>query len=163
MFIYVLYHSDLVCTRCTVCLWFTIFSYYSMCIANLKSSFVSHLCRLLCEICYELCESKCLITKLIKTIDCQLFSVFEDYVLLSQYKCLALYSGVCRLGGCCTRVCCVQVQSTETWSQGVVTPNMASTEVTRHNREVLASLDVGDLVEFPRGNYSHWAVYLGEW
>ncbi|PVD22497.1 hypothetical protein C0Q70_18311 [Pomacea canaliculata] len=38
---------------------------------------------------------------------------------------------------------------------------MASREVTRHNREVLASLDVGDLVEFPRGNYSHWAVYLG--
>lgn len=43
------------------------------------------------------------------------------------------------------------------------TRDMASTEVTRHNREVLASLDVGDLVEFPRGNYSHWAVYLGEW
>ncbi|PVD21567.1 hypothetical protein C0Q70_17365 [Pomacea canaliculata] len=38
---------------------------------------------------------------------------------------------------------------------------MASSEVVRHNRTVLASLKEGDLIEFPRGVYSHWAVYIG--
>ena len=33
----------------------------------------------------------------------------------------------------------------------------------RHDEdELLATLKKGDLVEFDRGNYSHWAVYLGE-
>ena len=31
-----------------------------------------------------------------------------------------------------------------------------------HNKYVLDELEVGDLVEFPRGPYSHWGVYVGE-
>lgn len=30
-----------------------------------------------------------------------------------------------------------------------------------HNRFVLDSLEEGDLVQFDRGMYSHWAVYAG--
>ncbi|GFN81779.1 hras-like suppressor 3 [Plakobranchus ocellatus] len=30
-----------------------------------------------------------------------------------------------------------------------------------HNQTVLFELEPGDLVKFPRGPYSHWAVYLG--
>lgn len=40
---------------------------------------------------------------------------------------------------------------------------MASSEVMSHNRRVLASLREGDLIEFSRGAYSHWAIYIGEW
>ena len=35
-------------------------------------------------------------------------------------------------------------------------------EVVRHNRTVLANLGPGDLVEFHRKGYSHWAVYKGK-
>ena len=34
--------------------------------------------------------------------------------------------------------------------------------VRRHNEKVLRDLERGDLVEFPRGRYSHWGVYIGE-
>ncbi|KAH3868346.1 hypothetical protein DPMN_031489 [Dreissena polymorpha] len=34
-------------------------------------------------------------------------------------------------------------------------------QVVQHNRTVLDSLEAGDLVEFNRGFYSHWAVYKG--
>ncbi|KAH3868354.1 phospholipase A and acyltransferase 2-like [Dreissena polymorpha] len=34
-------------------------------------------------------------------------------------------------------------------------------QVVEHNRTVLDSLEEGDLVEFNRGLYSHWAVYKG--
>ena len=34
-------------------------------------------------------------------------------------------------------------------------------EVRRHNETLLQVLEPGDLVEFPRGAYSHWAVYIG--
>ncbi|CAG5115504.1 unnamed protein product [Candidula unifasciata] len=30
-----------------------------------------------------------------------------------------------------------------------------------HNASILDDLSVGDLIEFPRGAYSHWAVYIG--
>ena len=30
-----------------------------------------------------------------------------------------------------------------------------------HNETLLAVLEPGDLIEFPRGLYSHWAVYIG--
>ncbi|GFO21167.1 group XVI phospholipase a2 [Plakobranchus ocellatus] len=30
-----------------------------------------------------------------------------------------------------------------------------------HNKTVLAELEPGDLIEFPRGLYSHWGVYIG--
>ncbi|GFO48582.1 hras-like suppressor 3 [Plakobranchus ocellatus] len=30
-----------------------------------------------------------------------------------------------------------------------------------HNQRVLSELEPGDLIEFPRGLYSHWAVYVG--
>jgi cell wall-associated NlpC family hydrolase len=32
-----------------------------------------------------------------------------------------------------------------------------------HNKYVLDELEVGDLVEFPRGPYSHWGVYVGQY
>ncbi|KAK7504443.1 hypothetical protein BaRGS_00004309 [Batillaria attramentaria] len=35
-------------------------------------------------------------------------------------------------------------------------------EVRRHNEQLLEELQVGDLVQFPRGMYSHWAVYIGD-
>ncbi|KAL3876942.1 hypothetical protein ACJMK2_034721 [Sinanodonta woodiana] len=38
---------------------------------------------------------------------------------------------------------------------------MTQTTIQRHNQTVLESLEEGDLVEFPRGLYSHWAVYVG--
>ncbi|PVD22523.1 hypothetical protein C0Q70_18337 [Pomacea canaliculata] len=38
---------------------------------------------------------------------------------------------------------------------------MATMEVNMHNRTLLKSLREGDLIEFPRGLYSHWAVYVG--
>ena len=40
---------------------------------------------------------------------------------------------------------------------------MAAKELhpTEHNRTVLSDLQVGDLIEFPRGYYSHWGVYVG--
>lgn len=31
-----------------------------------------------------------------------------------------------------------------------------------HNQTVLEQLEVGDLVEFPRGMYSHWGVFVGD-
>lgn len=30
-----------------------------------------------------------------------------------------------------------------------------------HNQTVLSGLQVGDLIEFPRGYYSHWGVFVG--
>lgn len=39
---------------------------------------------------------------------------------------------------------------------------MAQLELRRHNSTVLAELSKGDLVEFPRGYYSHWGVYKGD-
>jgi len=32
-----------------------------------------------------------------------------------------------------------------------------------HNRTVLSDLQVGDLIEFPRGYYSHWGVFVGRY
>ncbi|XP_021351176.1 retinoic acid receptor responder protein 3-like isoform X2 [Mizuhopecten yessoensis] len=37
-----------------------------------------------------------------------------------------------------------------------------SMSVQSHNATVLNDLKIGDMVEFPRGWYSHWGVYLGE-
>ena len=34
-------------------------------------------------------------------------------------------------------------------------------QILQHNETVLASLEVGDLVEFPRISISHWGVYIG--
>ena len=39
---------------------------------------------------------------------------------------------------------------------------MAAAEIQRHNSTVLQNLEKGDLVEFKRGVYSHWAVYAGK-
>ena len=33
--------------------------------------------------------------------------------------------------------------------------------VLAHNASLLNDLEEGDLVEFPRGAYSHWATYIG--
>ena len=33
--------------------------------------------------------------------------------------------------------------------------------VVAHNTTLLSQLEEGDLVEFPRGAYSHWAIYIG--
>ena len=41
-------------------------------------------------------------------------------------------------------------------AQGVVPAS-----VTAHNTTLLNELEEGDLLEFPRGAYSHWAVYIG--
>ncbi|KAL3876941.1 hypothetical protein ACJMK2_034720 [Sinanodonta woodiana] len=38
---------------------------------------------------------------------------------------------------------------------------MTLNSIRQHNQTVLDSLEDGDLVEFPRGLYSHWAVYVG--
>lgn len=38
---------------------------------------------------------------------------------------------------------------------------MTSSEIKRHNSTVLTQLEEGDLVEFNRGPYSHWGVYIG--
>ena len=38
----------------------------------------------------------------------------------------------------------------------------ATMSVQLHNETLLAVLERGDLIEFPRGLYSHWAVYIGE-
>ncbi|OWF49981.1 phospholipid-metabolizing enzyme A-C1-like [Mizuhopecten yessoensis] len=38
----------------------------------------------------------------------------------------------------------------------------SSMSVHSHNATVLNDLKIGDMVEFPRGWYSHWGVYLGE-
>ncbi|KAK3583605.1 hypothetical protein CHS0354_039427 [Potamilus streckersoni] len=38
---------------------------------------------------------------------------------------------------------------------------MDPASVRRYNQNVLNSLEEGDLVEFPRCIYSHWAVYIG--
>jgi len=32
-----------------------------------------------------------------------------------------------------------------------------------HNKYVLDELEEGDLVEFPRGPFSHWGVYVGQY
>ena len=32
-----------------------------------------------------------------------------------------------------------------------------------YNQTVLNDLEVGDLVEFPRGYYSHWGVFVGKY
>ncbi|XP_076436723.1 phospholipase A and acyltransferase 3-like [Babylonia areolata] len=37
-----------------------------------------------------------------------------------------------------------------------------SREVQTYNLQLLEQLEVGDLIQFPRGLYSHWAVYIGE-
>ncbi|XP_045209807.1 phospholipase A and acyltransferase 3-like [Mercenaria mercenaria] len=39
---------------------------------------------------------------------------------------------------------------------------MAALAVQQHNSTVFETLERGDLVEFHRGVYSHWAVYAGE-
>ncbi|XP_046558722.1 phospholipase A and acyltransferase 2-like [Haliotis rubra] len=38
---------------------------------------------------------------------------------------------------------------------------MASLELQRHNQTVLDNLELGDRLQFKRGVYSHWAVYVG--
>ena len=38
---------------------------------------------------------------------------------------------------------------------------MADTALVKHNFTTLNDLDVGDMVEFKRGMYSHWGVYVG--
>ena len=38
---------------------------------------------------------------------------------------------------------------------------MVPASVLAHNTTLLNDLEEGDLIEFPRGAYSHWAVYLG--
>lgn len=38
---------------------------------------------------------------------------------------------------------------------------MAQLSVVRHNETLLQELEPGDLIEFPREYYSHWAVYIG--
>ncbi|XP_046566049.1 phospholipase A and acyltransferase 3-like [Haliotis rubra] len=38
---------------------------------------------------------------------------------------------------------------------------MTSKEVRRHNEAVYTDLEVGDLLEFKRGMYSHWALFIG--
>ncbi|XP_025111708.1 lecithin retinol acyltransferase-like [Pomacea canaliculata] len=38
---------------------------------------------------------------------------------------------------------------------------MPSSDTHRHNQNVLYNLTKGDLVEFPRGTYSHWGIYAG--
>ena len=35
-------------------------------------------------------------------------------------------------------------------------------QIKQHNKKVLATLEVGDLVEFPREHISHWGVYVGD-
>ncbi|XP_035699314.1 phospholipase A and acyltransferase 3-like [Branchiostoma floridae] len=40
-------------------------------------------------------------------------------------------------------------------------PGLSSEAVRRHNETVLADCEPGDLLEFPRSSYSHWAVYVG--
>ncbi|KAK7093759.1 phospholipase A and acyltransferase 3-like [Littorina saxatilis] len=39
---------------------------------------------------------------------------------------------------------------------------MAQLSVVRHNETLLQELEPGDLIEFPREYYSHWAVYIGD-
>jgi len=39
---------------------------------------------------------------------------------------------------------------------------MTDIEIRRHNEEVLDELEPGDNVEFPRGMYSHFGVYVGK-
>ncbi|KAL8591668.1 hypothetical protein ACOMHN_056784 [Nucella lapillus] len=34
-------------------------------------------------------------------------------------------------------------------------------DVQKHNETLMSSIDIGDLIEFPRDHYSHWAVYIG--
>lgn len=38
---------------------------------------------------------------------------------------------------------------------------MSVMETVAHNRSVIKRAKAGDLLEFPRGFYSHWAVYIG--
>ncbi|XP_046583670.1 phospholipase A and acyltransferase 3-like isoform X2 [Haliotis rubra] len=38
---------------------------------------------------------------------------------------------------------------------------MASLELQRHNQTVLDNLEPGDRLQFKRGVYDHWAVYVG--
>ncbi|XP_067662417.1 phospholipase A and acyltransferase 3-like [Haliotis asinina] len=38
---------------------------------------------------------------------------------------------------------------------------MSSVELQRHNQTVLDNLEPGDRLQFERGLYSHWAVYIG--
>ena len=38
---------------------------------------------------------------------------------------------------------------------------MALSVIDRHNITLLNELEEGDMVEFPREFYSHWAVYIG--
>lgn len=35
-------------------------------------------------------------------------------------------------------------------------------EIDEHNQRVLESLSPGDRVEFSRGIYSHWGIYIGK-
>ncbi|PVD22504.1 hypothetical protein C0Q70_18318 [Pomacea canaliculata] len=39
---------------------------------------------------------------------------------------------------------------------------MPQKDTDRHNRNLLSTLSEGDLVEFPRGGYSHWGIYAGD-
>ncbi|KAK3583608.1 hypothetical protein CHS0354_039430 [Potamilus streckersoni] len=36
-----------------------------------------------------------------------------------------------------------------------------ATALLNHNQSLLSTLEEGDMVEIPRGRYSHWAVYVG--
>ena len=40
---------------------------------------------------------------------------------------------------------------------------MSALQVQMFNANVLLELKVGDLVEFPRGQFSHWGVYIGKY
>ena len=40
---------------------------------------------------------------------------------------------------------------------------ISAPEMHMFNANVLSELKVGELVEFPRGLYSHWGVYIGQY
>jgi uncharacterized protein YfaT (DUF1175 family) len=39
---------------------------------------------------------------------------------------------------------------------------IARIEDTKENKDVLEKAQPGDMIEFVRGRYSHWAVYVGK-
>lgn len=39
---------------------------------------------------------------------------------------------------------------------------VAKIENTKQNEDVLAQAQPGDMIEFMRGTYSHWAIYVGK-
>ncbi|CAC5424385.1 PLA2G16 [Mytilus coruscus] len=57
---------------------------------------------------------------------------------------------------------CLKIKRHQTDIENLRNKVMAQRTLKNHNRFVVDSLEEGDLIQFDRGIYSHWAVYAGD-